>query len=128
MGFEDRFSKVGRAIDSATEKVRDSLDTSGREPLVDTERARERVSEWKDSAKEKTAEWYDKYRALPKFGAAAVALSVLCAVLLVTVVVMATSGKSDAPPSRAKADEIATMAALRAKMSPNASNQTAPKR
>lgn len=128
MGFEDRFSKVGRALDSATEKVRDTLDAGGGEPLVNTERAKERVGEWKQVAAEKATQWWEKYKTLPKFGAAAVALGGLCVVLLVTVIVMASSGKSDAPPSRAKADEIATMAALRAKMSPNASSSPAPRR
>ncbi|MFT3684472.1 MAG: hypothetical protein QM783_06005 [Phycisphaerales bacterium] len=41
-------------------------------------------------------------------------------ILVVALLVTMNSGSSEASPSKAKADEIATMAALCAKMSPNA--------
>lgn len=130
MGFEERFSKVGRALDDAKEKVRGSVAPAGGEPLVDRERIRERYGEFKVAAKEKAGKLWETYQGMPKAKAAAIALGSLCVLLLVTVVVLLNTGPSDAPPSRAKADEIATMAALRAKMSPNAnpSSSAAPKR
>ncbi len=120
MGFEERFSKVGRALDDAKEKVRGSVVPSGAEPLVDRERIRERYAAFKVATAERAAKLWEAYQGMPKAKAAAVALGSLCVLLLVTVVVLLNTGPSDAPPSRAKADEIATMAALRAKMSPNA--------
>ena len=45
MGFEQQLSKVGRAIDDATEKVRDALPASTGEPLVDKHRLNERYEE-----------------------------------------------------------------------------------
>lgn len=132
-GFEERFSKVGKAIDDAKDKVRDRIEASkGSEPLVDTEKARERLGEWKQSLRERTEQGWQRYSQLPKATAAAVALGCLCVVLLITLVVMMNSNPGDAPPSRAKADEIATMAALRAKMSPTSTTPpktgNAPKR
>ncbi|MDP1661396.1 MAG: hypothetical protein Q8L55_05730 [Phycisphaerales bacterium] len=127
MGFEERFSKVGRALDDAKEKVRGSVAPSGGEPLVDRERIRERYGEFKVASSEKATRLWETYQGMPKAKAAAVALGSLCVLLLVTVVVLLNTGPGDAPPSRAKADEIATMAALRAKMSPNANASGAAK-
>ena len=127
MGFEERFSKVGRALDDAKEKVRGSIESSrGGEPLVNTERAKEGYTRLKQATHAKAEEAWEKYKSLPRFGAAAYALGALCAVLLIVVVVLMTSSPStEKLPTRAKADEIATMAALRAKMSPNANGGSA---
>lgn len=121
MGFEQHLSKVGRAIDDATGKVRDALPASSGEPLLEKHRVGERYQALKTGAKERAEEWWVKYQEMPKAKAAAIALAALCVVLLVTVVALMMSGPSTpSTPSRAKADEIAAMAALRAKMSPNA--------
>lgn len=125
MGFEERFSKVGRALDDAKEKVR-LPGGGGGEPLVNTERVKERYASFKEATHAKAEHLWVVYQEMPKAKSAALALGGLCVVLLVTVVILLNTGPSDAPPSRAKADEIATMAALRAKMSPNASGGTAP--
>jgi hypothetical protein len=120
MGFEERFQKVGRALDDAKEKVRAITPAGTGEPLVDRDRVRERYGEFKAAAKLKAEHAWEVYKGMPKAKAAAFALGGLCLVLVVTVVVLLNSGPGDAPPSKAKADEIAAMAALRAKMSPNA--------
>ena len=129
MGFEERFSTVGRALDDAKEKVR-LPSGGGGESLVDKEAIREKYTSFKQATHEKAEQLWVVYQDMPKAKSAAIALGGLCAVLLVAVVVLLNTGPSDAPPSKAKADEIATMAALRAKMSPNASGGTAsaPKR
>jgi hypothetical protein len=121
MGFEERFSKVGRALDDAKEKVRDAVAPGGSEPLVDGDRLRERYASFKAATHTKAEQLWITYQAMPKAKAAAIALSGLCIVLVVTVLVLLNSSPGEAPPSKAKADEIAMMAALRAKMSPNAS-------
>ncbi|HZW06441.1 MAG TPA: hypothetical protein VFF65_04900 [Phycisphaerales bacterium] len=125
MGFEERFSKVGRALDEAKEKVR--LPGSAGEPLVDKERVRERYDAFKTVTKEKAEHAWEVYQGMPKAKAAAYALGGLCAVLAVAVVVLLNSGPGDAPPSKAKANEIATMAALRAKLAPPAGGAVKPK-
>lgn len=128
-GFEERFSKVGRALDDAKEKMRDAVaPAGGSEPLVDKDRLRERYAAFKTATHAKAEHAWEVYQGMPKAKAAALALGGLCVVLLLTVMVLLNSGPGDAPPSKAKADEIATMAALRAKMSPNASGAAAPKR
>ena len=93
---------------------------------VNTERAKEGYTRLKQATHAKAEEAWEKYKSLPRFGAAAYALGALCAVLLIVVVVLMTSSPStEKLPTRAKADEIATMAALRAKMSPNANGGSA---
>jgi len=122
MGFEERFSKVGRALDEAKEKVR--LPGSMGEPLVDKEKIRERYDGFKAAVKERAELAWEVYQAMPKAKAAAFALGGLCAVLIVAVVVLLNAGSDDGLPSKAKANEIATMAALRAKL--NAGSTGAP--
>lgn len=117
-GFEERFSKVGRALDDAKDAMRDKIE-AGRGDRADSGRFRERWDEFKRSTHQKSEELWENYKGLPKALAAAYALGGLCVVLVVALLVTMNSGPGDAPPSHAKADEIATMAALRAKMSPN---------
>jgi hypothetical protein len=124
MGFEERFSKVGRAIDDAGEKVRD---TFGGDSHRSSGRMSERWDDLKRATHAKSEELWEKYKTLPKAVAAAYALGTLCLVLVVALLVTMSSGSSEVAPSKAKADEIATMAALRAKMSPNAIGRAAPK-
>lgn len=127
MGFEERFSKVGKALDDAKEKVRLPGGGAGGEPLVDRDRFRERYASFKATTHAKAEHLWVVYQEMPKAKAAAVALGGLCVVLVVTVLVLMNTGPSaEKLPSRAKADEIATMAALRAKMSPNATGSSGP--
>ncbi|MFT3684473.1 MAG: hypothetical protein QM783_06010 [Phycisphaerales bacterium] len=73
MGFEQQFSKVGRAIDDAGEKVREKLSSDSRSRSSET--TRERWDEFKRATHAKSEELWEKYKTLPKATAAAYALA-----------------------------------------------------